>query len=135
MKESLMPADLDTAKYVSFVTYKKDGTAVAAPVWVVPFEGGYAFTTDPDAFKVKRLRNDARATLTVCDMRGKIAEVAIVHTGAAVILNEADAKRVDALIRKKYTIGYRMLGVFSLLKKIAGKGITAGDAAIKVTLS
>ena len=68
-----MPADLDTAKYVSFVTYKKDGTPVATPVWVVPFEGGYAFTTDPDAYKVKRLRNDARATLTVCDMRGKIA--------------------------------------------------------------
>ena len=130
-----MPADLDKAKYVSFVTYKKDGNAVAAPVWVVPFEGGYAFTTDPDAFKVKRLRNDARATLTVCDMRGKIAEGAVVHTGAAVILNEADTKRVDALIQKKYTIGYRMLGVFSLLKKIAGKGSTAGDAAIKVTLS
>ncbi len=130
-----MPADLDTAKYVSFVTYKKDGSPVATPVWVVPFEGGYAFTTEPNAFKVKRLRNDARATLTVCDMRGKIAAGAIVHTGAAVILNEADAHRVDALIGKKYTIGYRMLGVFSLLKKIAGKGSTAGDAAIKVTLS
>jgi PPOX class probable F420-dependent enzyme len=130
-----MPADLDTAKYVSFVTYKKDGSPVATPVWVVPFEGGYAFTTEPNAFKVKRLRNDARATLTVCDMRGKIASGAIVHTGAAVILNEADAHRVDALIGKKYTIGYRMLGVFSLLKKIAGKGSTAGDAAIKVTLS
>ena len=130
-----MPADLDTAKYVSFVTYKKDGTPVATPVWVVPFEGGYAFTTDPDAYKVKRLRNDARATLTVCDMRGKIAEGAIVHTGAALVLEEADTQRVDALIRKKYSIGYRMIGVLSLLKKIAGKGSTAGDTAIKVTVS
>lgn len=130
-----MPADLDTAKYVSFVTYKKDGTPVATPVWVVPFEGGYAFTTAPDAFKVKRLRNDAQATLTVCDMRGKIAANAIVHTGAAVILNEADAKRVDALIGKKYALGYRMLSVLTVLKKIVGKGSTAGDAAIKVTLS
>jgi PPOX class probable F420-dependent enzyme len=130
-----MPADLDTAKYVSFVTYKKDGSPVATPVWVVPFEGGYAFTTDPNAFKVKRLRNDARATLTVCNMRGAIAEGAIVHIGAAVVLNESDAQRVDALIRKKYSIGYRMLGVMSVLKKIAGKGSTAGDAAIKVTLS
>ena len=130
-----MPADLDTAKYVSFVTYKKDGSPVATPVWVVPFEGGYAFTTEPNAFKVKRLRHDARATLTVCDMRGKIATGATVHTGAAVILNESDSQRVDALIGKKYVIGYRMLGVFSLLKKIAGKGTTAGDAAIKVTLS
>ncbi len=130
-----MPADLDTAKYVSFVTYKKDGTPVATPVWVVPFDGGYAFTTAPDAFKVKRLRNDARATLTACDMRGKISVDAVVHTGAAVVLNEADTKRVDALIRKKYAIGYRMIGVMSVLKKIAGKGTTAGDAAIKVTLS
>ena len=130
-----MPADLDTAKYVSFVTYKKDGTPVATPVWVVPFDGGYAFTTDPDAYKVKRLRNDARATLTACDMRGKISADAVVHTGAAVVLNEADTQRVDALIRKKYSIGHRMLGVLSVLQKIAGKGTTAGDAAIKVTLT
>lgn len=130
-----MPADLDTARYVSFVTYKKDGTPVATPVWVVPFDGGYAFTTAPDAFKVKRLRNDARATLTACDMRGKISADAIVYSGAALVLDEADAQRVDALIRKKYSIGHRLLGVMSVLKKIAGKGTTAGDAAIKVTLS
>jgi hypothetical protein len=64
-----------------------------------------------------------------------IAEGATVHIGAAVVLNESDAQRVDALIRKKYSIGHRMLGVMSVLKKIAGKGSTAGDAAIKVTLS
>ena len=130
-----MPADLDTAKYVSFVTYKKDGTPVATPVWVVPFEGGYAFTTDPDAYKVKRLRNDARATLTVCDMRGKIKDGATVHIGAAVVLDEDDAEDVAKLISKKYVIGTKMLGVYSLLKKLKGSGSTAGDAAIKVTLS
>jgi PPOX class probable F420-dependent enzyme len=130
-----MPADLDSAKYVSFVTYKKDGTPVAAPVWVVPFEGGYAFTTDPDSFKIKRLRNDARATLTVCDMRGKIKDGATVHIGAAVVLDEDDAEDVAKLISKKYVIGTKMLGVYSLLKKLKGSGSTAGDAAIKVTLS
>ena len=130
-----MPADLDSAKYVSLVTYKKDGTPVAAPVWVVPFEGGYAFTTDPDSFKIKRLRNDARATLTVCDMRGKIKDGATVHIGAAVVLDEDDAEDVAKLISKKYVIGTKMLGVYSLLKKLKGSGSTAGDAAIKVTLS
>jgi PPOX class probable F420-dependent enzyme len=130
-----MSADLDTAKYVSFVTYKRDGAPVATPVWVVPFEGGYAFTTAPDAFKVKRLRNDARATLTVCDMRGKIKDGATVHIGAAVVLDEDDAEDVAKLISKKYVIGTKMLGVYSLLKKLKGSGSTAGDAAIKVTLS
>lgn len=130
-----MSADLDSAKYVSFVTYKKDGTPVAAPVWVVPFQGGYAFTTDPDSFKIKRLRNDARATLTVCNARGKIVEGAVVHIGAAVVLDEDDAEEVARLISKKYVIGTKLLGIYSFVKKLKGSGSTAGDAAIKVTLS
>ena len=130
-----MAADLDSAKYVSFVTYKKDGTPVAAPVWVVPFEGGYAFTTDPDSFKIKRLRNDARASLTECNARGKVAPGAVVHSGAAVVLDKDASEKVAHLIRKKYVIGTKLLGVYSLVKKIKGSGSTAGDAAIKVTLS
>ena len=130
-----MPADLDNAKYVSFVTYKKDGSPVATPVWVVPFDGGYAFTADPDSFKIKRLRNDARATLTVCNMRGKIADGAIVHLGAAVVLDEDDAEDVAKLIRKKYSVGTKLLDVYSFIKKLKGSGSTAGESAIKVTLS
>ncbi len=130
-----MAADLDSAKYVSFVTYKKDGSPVATPVWVVPFQGGYAFTTEPDSFKIKRLRNDARATLTVCNARGKIVEGAVVHIGAAVVLDEDDAEEVARLISKKYVIGTKLLGIYSFVKKLKGSGSTAGDAAIKVTLS
>ena len=129
-----MPADLDSAKYVSFVTYKKDGTPVATPVWIVPFDGGYAFTTEPDAYKVRRIRHDARATLTVCNMSGKISEGAITHIGSAVVLSDDDAEKVSKLIEQKYSIGTKLLGVMSLVKKILGKGTTAGDGAIKVTL-
>ncbi|MFN5840792.1 MAG: PPOX class F420-dependent oxidoreductase [Acidimicrobiaceae bacterium] len=129
-----IPADLDSAKYVSFVTYKKDGTPVATPVWIVPFDGGYAFTTEPDAYKVRRIRHDARATLTVCNMSGKISEGAITHIGSAVVLGDDDAKKVTKLIEKKYSIGTKLLGVMSLVKKLLGKGTTAGDGAIKVTL-
>lgn len=129
-----MPADLDSARYVSFVTYKKDGSPVATPVWIVPFEGGYAFTTDPTAYKVKRVRNDARATLAVCNARGTLADGAVTHIGSAVVLGEDDAENVARLIAKKYWIGVRLLGVMSLVKKVLGKGTTAGEGAIKVTL-
>ena len=129
-----MPADLDAAKYVSFVTYKKDGTPVATAVWIVPYDGGYAFTTDPTSYKVRRIKNDARATLTECNSRGKLVEGATSHIGSAILLDEAQAKEVSQLIAQKYSIGVKLLGVFSLVKKILGKGTTAGDAAIKVTL-
>lgn len=129
-----MPAEIDRAKYVSFVSYKKDGTPVATPVWIVPFEGGYAFTTAPEAFKIRRIRNDARATLAICDMRGKIPQDAKVYLGSAVVLDATEAKKVEDLINKKYWIGTKLLNVMSVAKKILGKGTTAGDAAIKVTL-
>jgi hypothetical protein len=41
---------------------------------------------------------------------------------------------VSKLIEKKYSIGTKLLGVMSFVKKILGKGSTAGDGAIKVTL-
>ena len=129
-----MSADLDAAKYVSFVTYKKDGTPVATPVWIVPYDGGYAFTTEPNAYKVRRIKNDARATLTVCNARGTVGEGAITHVGSAVLLDDAQAREVSRLIAKKYSVGVKLLGVYSLVKKILGKGSSAGDAAIKVTL-
>ena len=131
-----MSNDLDSAKYVSITTYRKDGTPVAAPVWVVTFDGGYAFTTDTYSWKVKRIRNDARATLTVCDMRGRVKEGATVHQGAAVILGPEDVARVAALVKKKYRIGWAMLGVMGTVKKLTGKGSTAtAECAIKVTLN
>ena len=96
--ESKMSADLDNAKYVSFTSYKKDGTTVSLPVWVVPFEGGYAFTTDPGAFKVKRVRRDARVSLAVCSFKGKVSPDAVTYNGAAVILEGEDGNRVARAI-------------------------------------
>ena len=41
-------------KYVSFVSSKKDGTPAATAVWLVPFEGGYAFTTDAEPMRTTK---------------------------------------------------------------------------------
>ena len=130
-----MPTDLDAAKYVSFTTYKKDGNPVSLPVWVVPFEGGYAFTTDHDAFKVKRVRRDSRATLAVCTFKGQVAPDATVHIGTAVVLDGPDSKRVAALVRKKYSVMYLAIIAQSAVRRLFGKGSHAADTAIKVTLT
>ena len=130
-----MPADLDAAKYVSFTTYKKDGNPVSLPVWVVPFEGGYAFTTDHDSFKVKRVRRDSRATLAVCTFKGQVAPDATVHIGTAVVLDGPDSKRVAGLVRKKYSVMYLAIIAQSAVRRLFGKDSHAADLAIKVTLT
>jgi PPOX class probable F420-dependent enzyme len=122
-----MPTDLDTAKYVSFTTFKKDGTAVPTPVWVVPFEGGYAFTTDTDAGKVKRIRNNPTVTVAVSDMRGRVVAGAVVHHGRAEAVDEATALRVTEAIRKKYRIAYVLvISPGNLWNKVRGKSKPAG---------
>jgi len=130
-----MPADLDAAKYVSFTTYKKDGNPVSLPVWVIPFEGGYAFTTDHNAFKVKRVRRDSRATLAVSTFKGVVAPDAVVHVGTAVVLDGPDSKRVADLVRKKYSVMYLAIIAQSAMRRLFGKASHAADTAIKVTLT
>ena len=131
-----MPADLDTAKYVSLTTHRRDGSPVSTPVWIVPFEGGYAFTTDSHSWKVRRIRNNPQASLTVCDIRGRTTEGAVAHHGTATVLEGTDVARVAALVKKKYRIGWAMLGLMGAVKKLTGKGSTAtAECAVKVTLA
>jgi PPOX class probable F420-dependent enzyme len=129
-----MPADIDQAKYVSFTSYKKDGSPVSLPVWVVPFDGGYAFTTDRDSYKVRRISRDPRASLRICDIRGNVPNGAETHSGTAVVLDSHDSDRVSALVRKKYRIGTVLLGVKAIVDKIRRTGSEPGNTAIKVTL-
>jgi len=65
-----MPAELDAAKYIAFVSYRKDGTPVSTAVWVVPYEDGYAFTTDPDSWKIKRILKNPNVTIQASNVRG-----------------------------------------------------------------
>ena len=130
-----MPADLDAAKYVAFTTYKKDGTAKSLPVWIVPFEGGYAFTSDPNAYKVKRVQRDPRATLAVSSFKGIVAAGTPVYSGAAVVLTGDDAARVAAIVKKKYRLMYTFITVNSAIKRLLGKESHATETAIKVMLA
>lgn len=131
-----MPADLDSSKYISFVSYKKDGTPVAAPVWVVPFEGGYAFTTEPAAWKVKRVLRNPSVTIQACNVRGKVKTGTPVHQGTAEVLDEAAMLRVRAAVKAKYRIAYALLIAWGERKAKRTQGsATAATGAIKVTLS
>lgn len=130
-----MSQELDRAHYVSLTSFKRNGEPVSLPVWVVPFEGGYAFTTDPDAFKVKRILNNPKVTLRVCSVRGKVAPGAEEFHGVAEYVDATTADRVNTAIRRKYWLAYRVLITPSnLWSRLRGGSGTAGHAAIKVLL-
>ena len=71
-----MSLDVHRERYVSLVTYRRDGGEVATPIW---------FASDPDdrallwmytngqSWKIKRIHNQqGRARVAACDARGKL---------------------------------------------------------------
>ncbi|MFD4276697.1 PPOX class F420-dependent oxidoreductase [Streptomyces cyaneofuscatus] len=95
--------DFARSEYVSLTTFRRDGTPVATPVWAAA-EGEVLYVwTRSDSWKVKRLRNNTDVVVTVCDVRGRIAEDAPKAEGTARLLDADDTRAVRKLLARKYT--------------------------------
>ncbi|MEW1613613.1 MULTISPECIES: PPOX class F420-dependent oxidoreductase [unclassified Streptomyces] len=95
--------DFARSEYVSLTTYRKNGAPVATPVWAAA-EGEVLYVwTRSDSWKVKRLRDNAEVAVTVCDVRGRIAEGAPSARGTARLLDADGTREVRKLLARKYT--------------------------------
>ncbi|MHB9756578.1 PPOX class F420-dependent oxidoreductase [Streptomyces sp. BYX5S] len=97
-------AALRRARYVSLITYRKNGTPVATPVWHAVDGDRLYVRSAAAAWKVKRLRRDPRAEVVVCDLRGRVAPGAARAEGQGRVLDEEGTKKAGALLRKKYVM-------------------------------
>jgi PPOX class probable F420-dependent enzyme len=96
--------EIGRSRYVNLTTYRKDGTAVATPVWHVANGDELLVVSDAGAWKVKRIRNNSRVVVTVCDFRGKVAPEAPTAEGTARLLDEADTETGRKLLARKYLL-------------------------------
>ena len=100
-----LPAPASTVfvgRYLSVTSYKRDGTAVATPVWFVQEDGRLLVETDADSYKVKRIRRNRSVRVAVCSMGGRLRGDPV---GAdAEVLPESEVSRVERLLRRKYRI-------------------------------
>jgi PPOX class probable F420-dependent enzyme len=103
-------AELARSTFVLLTTYRRNGDAVATPVWVAPDGERLLVTTGASSGKVKRLARTPRVTLTPCDMRGRVREGALSVEAVAVVVDTAEARdALDAALLAKYGIQYRMV--------------------------
>ena len=94
--------EIGRSRYVNLTTYRKNGTAVATPVWHVANGGELLIVSDADAWKVKRIRNNGHVVVTVCDFRGKVAPGAPSAEGTARLLDQAETQTGRTLLARKY---------------------------------
>ena len=131
------PADIANAKYVSFTTFRKNGEAVATPVWIAPLgDGRLGFMTNDNVGKTKRLAHTARITLQECDVRGRIKEGAPIVDGTAVVVRgEADQARVRGAVERKYGLLAKGFALANLAGKVLPFLKPAPRAGVIVTLN
>lgn len=119
------------SRYVLLTTFRRDGTAVPTPVWVVPLDGLLWVWTAPDAGKVKRVRRSGRVELAPCTLRGRPLGAAV--PGMATVVADDQAGRVIPALVAKYGWQARL----TLFPISAGRwiGRPRGVAALAVTVA
>ena len=87
-------------KYVSIETFKKNGQGVKTPVWFVLHDNAFYVYTEADSWKVKRIRNNPRVRVAVCNIRGDVRGQW--HDGTASIVDGDERLAADKLLDRKY---------------------------------
>lgn len=97
-------------KFVSLTTFKRDGAAVATPMWIARDGEHLVAWTPTDAWKVKRIARDPRVELAPSGRTGTVAEGApVLHGTAEVVTDPAYVKKAEAAIRAKYGFEFRII--------------------------
>ncbi len=123
-------AALARETYLSLTTFRRNGTPVATPVWVVSDDGARLLVhTDATSGKVKRLRNNSRVRVGACSSSGAVHGP--LFDGEATLLE--DVSLVDHLISRKYGAMARVIGVVKSVQRLIARRPATPSVAIAIT--
>jgi PPOX class probable F420-dependent enzyme len=128
---------LSDEKYIRVTTFKKDGTEVSTPTWVVALEDGrIGFYTSSTSGKAKRLKNNPNVIVQPSDSRGRAKPDTLPVTGTAVVVAGPERDTIYQKVVAKY--GF-MTKVTRFLAKVGGffkrKDQPYADRGVVVTLA
>ncbi|HUJ05253.1 MAG TPA: PPOX class F420-dependent oxidoreductase [Streptosporangiaceae bacterium] len=95
-------------KYLSVASYKRDGTAVATPVWFVEQDGRLLVQTGAHSGKVKRIRHNPAIGIAMCTASGRLRGEQV--SAVAEVLRESAAMDAQRLIMRKYRAEMVIIG-------------------------
>lgn len=95
-------AALARGRYISLTTYRRDGRAVATPVWFAVDGRRVLVWTDMASGKAKRVRLNGHATVAPSDARGKITGASFDMRARMLPADEFDAS--NRILRRKYRV-------------------------------
>jgi uncharacterized protein len=118
-------AELDRHKYLSLVTYRRDGRGVTTPVWFVT-EGERLFVyTEEATGKAKRLRRDPHLTAAPCTASGRQRGPSF--EAVAEVAPPREEPHLEALFDRKYRLARPiMTWAAEALRRLRGRSVGRG---------
>ena len=107
----------ENLRYISLKTYRKNGRAVATPLWVVQDikeqdrRTFFAFTNETSG-KVKRIRNKSKSEIALCSFKGEILS-SWSATTVTLSSEENDLQQVVTLMYEKYSWQMFLVDIFA----------------------
>jgi PPOX class probable F420-dependent enzyme len=128
---------LTDEKYLLLTTFRRDGTAVATPVWVVPLDdGSFGMWTSSGSGKAKRLAHTERILVQPCNARGKVTDGSSPQEGTARLVSGPEYVAIVEKVKAKYGFMTKITHLFGTIGGIVkGKRIPYGDRGIVITLA
>jgi PPOX class probable F420-dependent enzyme len=118
-----------SGKYLSITSFRRDGSAVATPVWFVQEGRRLLIETEATSGKVKRIRRNSSVLVAPCTATGRLRTEQV---GArAELLGPEELKRVRALMARKYRFDrIFILPVYRAVQALRRKARPGGEAVI-----
>jgi PPOX class probable F420-dependent enzyme len=126
---------LENEKYILFTTYRRNGTPVATPVWIVPLDDGkIGFWTSSGSGKAKRLAHTDRVTVQPSDARGRVKEGSAPFDATARLVTGSEFDTIQSKVKAKYGFVTKITHLLGAIGGIVkGKRIPYGDRGVVVT--
>ena len=115
-------------KYLSLTSYKRDGTAVATPLWFVQDGSRLFVSTGRDSAKVRRIGRNPVVTVAPCSASGRLrGDATEAH---ARIATDEEARHAEELMARKYRVDrVVILPVYRLVQRLRGTPV-GGDGVV-----
>jgi PPOX class probable F420-dependent enzyme len=122
-------------RYMLLTTFRRDGTAVATPVWVTPYdERSVAFWTSSGSGKAKRLAHTQRVTVQPSDGRGRVKPGTEPVEATARVVSGEELEAIRRRVIAKYGFQTKITKVLATIwGTLKSKRIPYGDRGVIVT--
>jgi len=141
-------ASLSVARYAQLRTYRRDGSAVDAPIWFA-LDGDVLVFRTKQGPKTRRIAANSNVELWPCDFRGRYPAGLPTVRGRATIVDGPAAEAANVALHRRYGWQYNVVPLLRLpgvknvdhalplrekLRRATMNGVWPDSAIVEVTL-